>query len=266
LLKLASEYSLGQWRNDPDVDLETKRFIRSLTNKAPYCADTIAAIQSQFDLADVSFSGQKSEGLRFAVITNSIAISLASSPEWDKSILSIDLEAIDPDGEIVCSAIDIKHASSQQHIEEITPWIKDRLSIDIRDGRQLWLERNNLFDCLDFCDRVEKQLTDILSGDPKLIRIINVLSILNQRCQVWNDGSLYLKGYLEESRESESTMNNQSFREKRTFLCPDGEKRVFEPHIKLREYNWRIHFLAETPGRATIGYIGIHLPTTKYRH
>jgi hypothetical protein len=262
-IELAPEYSIAKWRNDPDVERELKSFLRSLNNRSPYCDNTIAAIQAQFDLADVSFNGQKSEGLRFAAITQSIAISLASSPEWDKSTLLLDLEEIEPDGEMIFSKIEIKHASSTRHIEEITPWIREQISSDIEDGRQLWLDRSKLFDRIDFCDCVEKQLIDILAGDPKLIHIVNILSTLNQKCQSWDTGSLSLEG-LDESGESESTMNNSNFRKKRTFRCPDGQERVFDRHIKLKFCNWRIHFLAETSGRVIIGYVGTHLPTTKY--
>jgi hypothetical protein len=262
-IELAPEYSIAKWRNDPDVEREFKSFLRSLNNRSPYCDNTIAAIQTQFDLADVSFNGQKSEGLRFAAITQSIAISLASSPEWDKSTLLLDLEKIEPDGEISPSTIEIKHASSIGHIEEITPWIREKISSDVEDGRQLWLERSKLFDRLDFCDCVEKQIIDILAGDPKLIHIINIFSTLNQKCQSWDVGSLSLEG-LDVSGESESTINNRIFKKKRTFKCPDGQERVFDRHIKLKFYNWRIHFLAGSPGRVIIGHVGTHLPTTKY--
>jgi hypothetical protein len=262
-IELLPEYSIAKWRNDREVDRDEKNFLILLATKSPYNIDISPDIQSQFDLADVSFNGQKSEGLRFAAITQSIAISLASSPEWNKSILLLDLEEIEPDGEIIPSKIEIKHASSTRHIEEITPWIREKISSDIEDGRQLWIERRKLFDRLDFCDCVEKQLIDLLSGDPKLIHIINIFSTINQKCQSWDVGSFFLEG-LDESCESESTMNNSNFRRKRTFRCPDGQERVFERHIKLKFCNWRIHFLAETPGRVIIGYVGTHLPTIKY--
>ena len=262
-IELLPEYSIAKWRNDREVDRDERNFLILLATKSPYNIDTSPEIKSQFDLADVSFNGQKSEGLRFAAITQSIAISLASSPEWDKFTLLLDLEEIEPDGEIIRSTIEIKHASSTRHIEEITPWIREQISSYIDDGRQLWLERSKLFDRIDFCDCVEKQLIDILAGDPKLIHLVNILSTLNQKCQSWDVGSLSLEG-LDESGESESTMNNPNFRKKRTFRCPDGQERVFERHIKLKFCNWRIHFLAETLGRVIIGYIGTHLPTTKY--
>jgi hypothetical protein len=262
-IELAPNYSIAQWRTDREADRDQRNFLILLTAKSPYNVDTTAEIQSQFNLTDVSFRGRKSDGLRFVAITDSIAISFASASEWDKSILSIDLEQIDDDGEIISSSIQIKHASSQQHIEEITPWIRWQLSRNIKDGRQLWLNRSKLFDRIDFCDCVEKQLIDILAGDPKLKHIVNILSIINQKCQSWDVGSLSLEG-LDESGESESTRNNSNFRKKRTFRCPDGQERVFEPHVKLKFCNWRIHFLAETPGRVIIGYVGAHLPTTKY--
>ncbi len=262
-IELAPEYSIAKWRNDPDVERELKSFLRSLNNRSPYCDNTIAAIKAQFDLADASFNGQKSEGLKFAAITQSIAISLASSPEWDKPILLLDLEEIEPDGEIIPSIIEIKHASSTRHIEEITPWTKEQISSDIEDGSQLWLERSKLFDRLEFCDCVEKQLINILAGDRELIHVVNILSTLNQKCESWETGYLVLEG-LDESSESESTMKNKKFRDKRTFKCPDGQEKVFERHIKIRVCNWRIHFLAETPGKVIIGYIGTHLPTIKY--
>jgi hypothetical protein len=262
-LELAPEYYIVNWRNDQDVDVVLRRIFRSLNYRSLDGVDTISDIQSQFNLVDVYFNGQKSEGLRFAAITQSIAISLASSPEWDKSTLLLDLEEIEPDCEIVSIKIKIKHASSKQHIEKITPWIREQISSDIEDGRQLWLDRSKLFDRIDFCDCVEKQLIDILAGDPKLIHIVNIFSTLNQKCQSWDVGSLSLEG-LNVSGESESTMNNSNFRKKRIFRCPDGQERVFDPHIKLKFCNWRIHFLAETPGRVIIGYVGTHLPTTKY--
>jgi hypothetical protein len=262
-LELAPEYYIVNWRNDPDVDIVLRRIFRSLSYRSLDDTDTIADIQPLFDLTDASFQGQISKGLMFVVMTNSIAISLASAPEWNQSTLLLDLEDLDSNGEIVFSTIEIKHASSKQHIEEITPWIREQLSSDINDGKKLWLERSKLFDRIDFCDCVEKQLIDILAGDPKLIHIVNIFSTLNQKCQSWDVGSLALEG-LDESGESESTMNNSNFRKKRTFRCPDGQERVFERHIKLKFCNWRIHFLAETPGRVIIGYVGTHLSTTKY--
>ena len=262
-LELAPGYSIAQWRTDREADRDQRNFLIVLTAKSPYHIDTTEEIQTQFNLTEVLFQGQKSEGLRFTAITDSIAISLSSASEWNESRLSIDLTEIDSEGQIVYRLTEIKHASSKQHIKELNPWIRDRIYNDIKNGRQLWLDRSKLFDRIDFCDCVGKQLIDILAGDPMLINIVNIFSTLNQKCQSWEAGFLPLEG-LDESGESESTMSNSNFRKKRTFRCPDGQERVFDRHIKLKFCNWRIHFLAETPGRVIIGYIGTHLPTTKY--
>ena len=52
-----------------------------------------------------------------------------------------------------------------------------------------------------------------------------------------------------------------------TLTCsrPDGTKRLFSLHAKLREFNWRIYFYPVQPGEVIIGYIGVHLPTVKYK-
>jgi hypothetical protein len=262
-MELAPGYSIAQWRKDREADRDQRNFLILLTAKSPYNIDTTDEVQAQFNLTDVSFQGKKSEGLRFTVITDSIAVSLSSAPEWNESKLFIDLTEIDSEGQIACRLTEIKHASSKQHIKELNSWIRDRIYQDIKNGRQLWLDRSKLFDRIDFCDSVENQLVEILSGDRKLRYIVNIFSELNHRCQIWTDGYLDLKG-LDASGESKPTMNNPNCRKKRTFRCPDGEERVFEPHFKLMFCNWRIHFLAETPGRVIIGYIGIHLPTIKY--
>lgn len=47
----------------------------------------------------------------------------------------------------------------------------------------------------------------------------------------------------------------------RTFLCPDGERRVFSWHSKINYEKWRVHFI-DFPAtrRVLIGYVGKHLP------
>ena len=85
-----------------------------------------------------------------------------------------------------------------------------------------------------------------------------------QQLNNWQAGYFSLEGYpFEESGESEPTLNK--YGGERTFLCPDGEERLFERHVKLKECNWRIHFFPEVKTtKVIIGYVGSHLPTDKY--
>ena len=51
----------------------------------------------------------------------------------------------------------------------------------------------------------------------------------------------------------------------RTFLCPDGEERLFSWHVRYTPGAGRIHFLPLGPREGClIGYIGHKLPTVKY--
>ncbi|MCI0674045.1 MAG: hypothetical protein L0Y64_26665, partial [Myxococcaceae bacterium] len=56
------------------------------------------------------------------------------------------------------------------------------------------------------------------------------------------------------------------FGAERIFLCPDGERRVFRLHSKVRVGEWRVYFIPDREsGRVTVGYIGPHLSTVRFR-
>ncbi|PSB01680.1 hypothetical protein [Merismopedia glauca] len=95
--------------------------------------------------------------------------------------------------------------------------------------------------------------------------MIQALFELQNCSKNWNNGAFSTQGYsIETSGESEPTLNQ--YRQQRTFCCPNGEERLFEQHVKLRAYNWRIHFLPENPSKPLlVGYIGRHLPTVNYK-
>ncbi|BDA69845.1 hypothetical protein CAL7716_040110 [Calothrix sp. PCC 7716] len=129
---------------------------------------------------------------------------------------------------------------------------------------ELWDRREEFFPNLDFCDSVARQLQSILNGQLELQAVVDTLFTIQECCSTWQTGAFSLKNYsLDESGESESTLNQ--YARERTFTCPDGQRRLFERHVKLRFCNWRIHFFAEKPGKVIIGYVGRHLPTVKYR-
>jgi hypothetical protein len=59
----------------------------------------------------------------------------------------------------------------------------------------------------------------------------------------------------------DSAATLQEFGGDRTFLCPDGERRTFSQHLKLR-HTWRIYvYVLPDSGLCCVGYAGPHLPT-----
>jgi hypothetical protein len=73
---------------------------------------------------------------------------------------------------------------------------------------------------------------------------------------------------MDSSGESTQTLEHGTYGPMREFICPDGRKRQFSNHLKLRSSNWRIYYWEfrdeAKNGRALIGYVGTHLPTVKY--
>jgi hypothetical protein len=262
-LQLAPNYLLVQWRNDQDVDIDARRLIRSLQDKNDPPLPDIADPEIQ-----VIYQGQNTIGIYYAYVNNSLSISLQSEPQWETSILEVEVTRINEDEEdplIITNDI-VKHASCITHGREHTDWLEERFKINIENGNEIWDRREELFSNLEFCDCVEKDLKNIRSGQNELAGVCKTLNELQKCCQNWINESFSVEGYsLDESGESKSTRNNPKYRQERTFMCPDGEERFFERHIKLRSCNWRIHFFPLQPGKVIIGYVGRHLPTVNYR-
>ena len=70
---------------------------------------------------------------------------------------------------------------------------------------------------------------------------------------------------IEASKESSATIKH--FGDQRVFTCPDGQKRIFTWHSKLKSENLRIHFHppSDEDKDFIIGYIGRKLDTVKYK-
>jgi hypothetical protein len=263
-IELAPAYPLARWRNDNEVNREERSFFRTLTAKAPFWTDVAEEIKNEIDLSEFIHQGEQAIGLGFALVSDTLPISLLSDSCWDCSRLQIEFKYIDENGDIAKKNLEIIHASRYNHIQEHTTWIQERIRKCVNDGLEIWSRREELFPNLEFCDGVGKQLQNILAGQLELQPVVSTLFVLQNCCKSWKTGLFSLENYaIEESGESEATLNK--YGKERIFRCPDGEERMFARHIKLRFCNWRIHFLAVKPGKVIIGYVGRHLPTVKYR-
>ena len=94
----------------------------------------------------------------------------------------------------------------------------------------------------------------------KINRVLNQFSVdsrdLQNYCEHWDSEHFDIHRLPNASGESQTTLDMYSA--ERTFLCPDGEYRLFEFHLK--RWGTRIHFF-DFPAskRILIGYVGDHL-------
>jgi len=262
---LADGYTVQQWRNDGEVARELRSYFRSLTSKAPHLSD----LPEQSDAAeaiDCFCDELPAIGLRAAFVIDSLALSLAGAARWKSTEVPITIRELDEDtGDLRDTAANVRNASHPDHIAFHAPWIKRRVQPDITSGETLWHERARRFPSLIFCDGVEDQLNGIQGGDAKLPQVLRFLDYLEEFAAGWATGR-FDADKLRGSPSPESGQTLQSYSQDRTFRCPDGQERLFNWHLKLKDYNWRVHFFPDEERKQIIvGYIGHHLPTMKYR-
>jgi len=266
---LAPNYPMQAWFNDGIVSRESRDYVLTYATRYPIINPPLAdlplddeiVVRSQRFLC--TFEAQDAVGLGYAFLLGGLATSLLTESCWDAT--SIMLEAMEEDpitGNIVTIPAAAKHAARFQHIAEHAPWIKEQLKNSVRDGRDLLQKTQQWYPNLIFCEKARKQLTAIRSGAVQLQRIVERLFELERFCSEWTSDGFDGARLHCHSGESEATLNNRDLRRHREIVCPDGETRLFELHLKCLPDVWRIHFWPDIASRRIlVGYIGEHLPT-----
>jgi len=258
-IKLALEYPLAKWRNDRAVSREEQSFFRLLTTKAPFWTDVAEEIKHDFDISEVFYQGEATLGLGFALVSDSLAVSLCSEAIWDCSCLTLDITQIsDESGDLIEEQIKIVHASRSEHIKQHNDWIKNRIRTAVRDGVDLWQRRDELFPNLEFCDAVEPQVCSLLAGYPMLTQVTKRLFELEAAAKSWTAGIFDLKT-IPSKATPESDSRLQEFSNQLTIRCLDGTDRLFSLHLRMTPGAWRLYFFPLNPEKTKkiiVGYIG----------
>jgi hypothetical protein len=253
---LAPGYPIARWRNDSQVDRDTRSFFRTLTTKLSFIPD----------LPEFWYREDQANGLGFAFQHEHIAISLRSMSDWYSGHLGLEVRypELDEDGQLLTEYVEVIHASHSDHVVEHADWIKNRTKVIVKNGQDLWNNRVELFPNLQFCESVREQIWELLHGDLKLQPIMKRLSELENYCLNWHEGPFDTERIVSKvSPESEVTL--YKYRSQHTFRCPDGKERIFSWHVRLTPGAWRIYFYPEKDmRRLIIGYIGSKLPNEKY--
>jgi len=260
---LAPDYPLARWRNDPSVDKEKRWYFNFRITQKPFLADLDAPeIEEKLGLCEFTYEGDVVQGLAHAYLLEALAVSVRSARRWEFSLLELEVRQLDDDGNLTIEIVEVIHASYPSHVVEHEEWIQNRLQRSVRDGVDLWNRKHELFSSLIFCESVGKQLQKLRSGNPMLCPIVKRLFKLENYCKNWHDGP-FNPDNLRTKATPESQATLQEFGNERTFLCPDGQERIFSWHVRLTPGAWRIQFFPEV-GKIIIGYIGPHLPTVSY--
>jgi hypothetical protein len=259
---LAPGYPVGRWLSDTAVDRDVRLVLRTWSTKAPYIEDLLEnELKAAAGITEFAVDETQVTGLAVAYLLDTIAISFASDVRWATSRVALRLRGLDDDSNLSEEMVEVKHASAGEHVDGYQGWISARRRTDVSDGIGMWAQRSVLFESLDFCSRVEGQLSSLADNNPELALIVRACFELQDYCTTWTEGAFNPSALLSVSVDSKATLDK--YGAERDFLCPDGKTRRFSWHLKRGAR--RVYFIPDpTARRILIGHVGLHLRTVLY--
>ena len=262
-MPLARDYTVADWLQDRSVDRDRQRLLRSsITALHPLPEPNEEKRQAM----EFQYNGKIAEGLGGAWLLDSLAVSLATGPEWEALELPLEtLELDDESDQLIGRKENVKHLFSAEQFPLHQAWLQNRIRLSVRNGQMLLEKSTEWFFKLEFVATAQTQIKQLSQGD-QLAQLIKRLLELHDYCTQWTEGGFDADALLKCTTESQTVRNTPELRQHRIFSLPDGRERYFEWHIRLTPNEWRLHFWPDPETRLIyIGYVGKHLPTGKYK-
>lgn len=265
--ELASSYRIEQWRNDPTVDVESKRRFRVLLNKSVVYNSEEFDQESEIDFkTEFMYQEKSSKGCLLAYEMDGVAVSFLSSDHWKiPQISGIYIELMD-DGEIEQSPVQIPNVSFNENIESFKKYYdgkqEERRYTDIVSGQDIINGAEYIFPNLVFCENAIqgcKRNVGVSEAGQVYKRLLELQRAAENMKDVFDKNTL-----TKATPESEATL--KQFSQEHTFGLPDGSVKRFSWHVRYTGgYAGRI-FFHPVPERKVIyiGHVGHKLPTVKY--
>ena len=257
-MPISAGYDWYAWLSDKRVEREIQQYFRSLASKTPYLVDE-PDIEAVWAGIDCYWQRAQAMGLKAAYVADGLAMSLSTREDWNTESITCEIQEI-VDDDVSCRSESIHHSSTVEHVHAQTGWINQRNRGSVKSGIELWDRTADFFPSLILCDSVENQMAGLPAES--LASICRGLFELNTYCLQWQDGA-FEPTQLGCNVSPESQVTLQKYGPERTFLCPDGNYRIFTWHAKVGK--WRIYFDPSVgPGGLLVGYVGGHLNTVKF--
>lgn len=263
LLKpLSEDYTLHDWLKDPVVMRREKDFFRSLINRGIMIKDDQFSYSELF--VNVRSERKASIGCLAAYEWDNYVVSLLSDDLWENEYIYGEYCSIVNDTYYE-SEVGVQNCSKEEHVNKLMLYQRRRDKLLISSGAELWNKREELFPHLSFCESVKKQLEEA--------RVTMQIQTVINRIQILEDYFSTYDGKFDKDKvgygcryESDSVQQDERLSNMRKFRTPYGEEVFFYWHISFPgNYPGRIHFLPDAEHkRGIIGYVGKHLPTSKY--
>lgn len=260
-LYLVDGYSIGAWFEDYKVDSDLKAKFLSIVSLSPLVD---GELKWRFEDENCYHNGVLGLGIKASLICDTFCVNFLTADCWKSSSLSVVHEYIE-EGELKSVDALLKCFSDRLHVSRHAEWFRKFREDNLKNSKELWVKRQELFPYLLFCANV-KQNVARMGNSTNLNNVINRLRVLDDIAQNWNKGNF---NYEEINKShnitihAESQLTLDNYRAVRNFRVLDGTYKTFSLHILVGDL--RIHFYPDNESRKIyVGYIGIHLRTWLY--
>jgi hypothetical protein len=224
-----------------------------MQNRAPFIS---VLPQGAGEGAEYSWKGRTAKALGAAHLMDGVLVSLPVDSVWDATWIQAEREVLAEDlGELslIKQDVEVRHASSHDHVEQHTDWI-DQVGIsDFKRGFDIWEARGDLYPHLTFLPRTEQHFSRLRQDwvIPAARELLRINSALGE----WDPQRSKAPAWR-------SDVSPESYTRKR--LCDfedlDGSVRCFELHGRFGPGYGRVYFrLVPEERKARVAHIGDHL-------
>ncbi|MBC6475751.1 MAG: hypothetical protein GDA48_25520 [Hormoscilla sp. GM102CHS1] len=151
--EIASGYSVYDWLFDNELSPDERQLIGKFFTNQFFLDDwQDTEIKDERLGSDFFYNEEAAEGLGFAFLLCSLALSVRyepPDPRWESSSITLKRIWIDEEDEDdnnpKSAEVEVVHASKVEHIQELIPWIEERIKTSVRDGKHLWERKEDIF-------------------------------------------------------------------------------------------------------------------------
>lgn len=227
--EIAPALSLLRWLGDRRTLREEKRLLQAVLSKAPFVEELLRGQETDDSVLEFSWGNQTSPGLGVAHLLDAPAVSIVGTPAFEHLEIVISMLCVHADGTETYD-VAVPQFSTRDHVEDRKAHLRRRVFREIRDGSQLWAQRQDLFPRLDFCTSTERSFRELSGHERSFREICRHLYTLNDALDAWTEGPFDPVG-LDWSHESKETLAHPRYGAQRRIQCPDGNIRIFSPLV-----------------------------------
>jgi len=259
---LSNGYTVAEWALEKNGNKEKKIYFLTYATKSPYIENFFEERDQDEELIEFLYGQEIALGLGLAYLWGGFSISLHGDLRFIEE--KINLSEYKVTGiEENTNDVSVLTFSNTKQVRLHKDIIQQCIFSTINSGSDLIKNSKEILPFLSLGQKAIDQIECFRGSEQFFPEVLHHLYTLNNGMRELKGGAF--NPNIDYSTESGSTMRNREYAQKRSFRCNDNVVRQFRLHSKIKSANKRIYFFPIPEQRVVhIGYVGDHLPTTKF--